>query len=389
MRPHPRLCLAGLLVAATVAATACASPAPPSQLTRIAIVTAPTAAQVQPRLSRADVDLLRAATATDTAWLDIVVAGDTAAGRHIDLTPRRVLDGGHTEVEHGPGRVFMTKATIDGLHSTLAALAPAAGTPDLLRAIGDAARLAPGGTMIVADSGVTTVDPLDLRVLGWDQDPGEIVSDLLRRGLVPDLRGWAVRFTGLGRVAGRQEPLPSPQLRWLADLWTAQCRAGGAASCTVAQPDLQDAPPTSTRQAPAVAVPDVKTVPGPAGERVTNLPASRLGFREGSWALGPDADSALVDVVAAARDGRHVVEVVGYVAFWGPEDYRAQLSTRRAQAVADRIVAAGVPAELVTAVGAGAADGAAASQNGGLFDEAKVSAAGLRRVVVTVRPSSR
>jgi outer membrane protein OmpA-like peptidoglycan-associated protein len=133
-------------------------------------------------------------------------------------------------------------------------------------------------------------------------------------------------------------------------------------------------------------VPDVATRHAADGSVVTTLPASRLGFTEGSWQLSADADHLLSDIVGTARDGRHAVEVTGYVAFWGSEAYRADLSTKRATAVADRLVASGVPASQVTAVGGGAADGPEASQTDGQFDEAKVRAAGLRRVVVTVRP---
>ena len=54
--------------------------------------------------------------------------------------------------------------------------------------------------------------------------------------------------------------------------------------------------------------------------------------------------------------------------------------------LSDLLAAEGVPVERITAIGRGASDGPDASLTGGVFDEAKVQAKGLRRVVVTVKP---
>jgi outer membrane protein OmpA-like peptidoglycan-associated protein len=386
MRSQP-LCRAVAVLTAVAMASACGSPTTQPPATHIVVVTAPTTSTVQPRLDAAAEEIVRRAAQTNHGSLDLVVAGDPADSRHVDLTPLRTTADGHSEIEHGPSRDGKVDAIVAGVRAALAALAPGSGAPDLLGAISTAARLGPPGVMVVADSGVSTTDPLDLRVLGWDQDPAGVVADLGARGFLPDLHSWTVRFTGLGHVAGTQPGLPPPQQRWLETLWTSLCRAGGASACLVAEPG-RDATPASTRAVPPVPVPPVTTARDRDGSQVTTFPASSLGFTEGSSALAPGADLALGAVVAAARDGHHAVSVVGYVAYWGSAAYRDGLSVKRARAVADRLVALGVPADLITAVGAGAGDGPAASQTNGVFDEAKVQRSGLRRVVVTVRPIS-
>jgi hypothetical protein len=376
--------LLSLSVLCAVALTACTVPASPSAQA-VVVVVAPRTTQPQPLLSDDDRMLLRNLAAVDGSTVRLLVAGADAAGRTVDLTPYRELGGGRREVEHGPRRDALIAAALATVDADLAAEAPTTGAPDLLGAVGHAAALNPGGTMIVQDSGIGTVDPVDMRVLGWDTPAGTVVKDLHTRGLIPDLTGWHVRFAGLGQVAGAQPEPPLPQRHWLAQLWLGICRAGGAVECVEAAA-TPGGPPRSTRVAPVVPVPDVITRKGADGTVVAVLPAARLGFTEGSAVLPADADPALDEVVALASSADYRVEVAGYVAYWGTADYRQELSTARAGAVADRIVSRGVPASLVDAVGRGAADGPDASRSRGVFDEAKVRAAGLRRVVITLTP---
>lgn len=385
--PSRRWFLALLLAAA--AAAGCAGPPAPPSLTRIAVVVAPTPSQPQPVLTAADRELLASAARTDAATFHLLVAGATAADRQVDLTPLRELPGGQTEIEYGPRREVLIGATIDGIAGALNELAPADGVPDLLGAIGDAAALGPAGTMLVKDSGLTTADPTDLVELGWDLAPATIVDDLRARGLVPDLTGWEVRFSGLGRVMGEQGEPALPQQRWLAELWLGICAAGGAAACSVEPVAETPEPPRATRAVPLVPIPDSPTMQRTEDDViVATLPASSLGFTEGSAELPVDADVALADVLAVARAGGHRIQVDGYVAHWGSEQYRAELSEDRAAAVAARLVALGVPADLVGTAGLGAADGPDASMTSGHFDEVKVRSAGIRRVVVTLTPRS-
>jgi outer membrane protein OmpA-like peptidoglycan-associated protein len=130
----------------------------------------------------------------------------------------------------------------------------------------------------------------------------------------------------------------------------------------------------------------VKTVRLVDGAVRTTLPDSRLGFAAGSADLDPDVDAELAPVVAAYRATPGPVRVEGFVAFWGDDAYRARLSQQRATAVAQALTRLGVAPSDVTAMGRGAADGPGASTTNGAFDEAKVVAAGIRRVVITIEP---
>ena len=143
-----------------------------------------------------------------------------------------------------------------------------------------------------------------------------------------------------------------------------------------------------TRSTPIVPVPQSHTARLPGGAVATTIPDSRLGFAPGSAVLAPGAEEALAPVVVAYRSAPGRVRVDGFVAFWGDEPSRAALSQARAAAVAAALVTLGVAAADVTATGRGAADGPAASMTGGRFDEAKVVAGGIRRVVVTIEPGN-
>lgn len=108
-----------------------------------------------------------------------------------------------------------------------------------------------------------------------------------------------------------------------------------------------------------------RTAPAPAPEPVTqtvtttyNLDANTtFGFdssslsEEGRAAIG----QVVVDVQNAQLDGAQYT-VTGYTDRLGREAYNQALSERRAQAVADELVAKGVPAGAITAVGMGSAN---------------------------------
>ena len=106
------------------------------------------------------------------------------------------------------------------------------GPMDLLSLISAATRAeSQPSTLIVVSSGLSTAGGFDLRQVGWDANPSLVASQLKALGLLPDLDGRQVVFSGLGDVAGRQHALPLPQQTTLESYWTAICRASGAASC--------------------------------------------------------------------------------------------------------------------------------------------------------------
>ena len=372
---------AGLLLATL--ATACTSEE--TAEVRVVAVTAVTDRQARPVLGERGLDAVRRAAESDRGTFTLVVAGAPELTRTVDLVARRDR-GGVTEVEHGPRRAGL----IDGLVATaadaVASAAPTAGRPDLLGALAEAARGVPG-TLLVLDSGITTTDPLDLRRLGWDGDPVAVIARLASADLLPDLRGWDVVLVGLGRVSGGQAAPGTAQQRWLERFWTTVCTAAGARSCTV-EPvlDAAAAPLPGVRSTAVVDVAAVATEDLPGGAVAATIPDSRLGFAPGSADLAPDAGEALAPVLDAYRRAPGAVRVEGFVAFWGDEGSRAALSQARADGVARLLVSLGVAPGDVSATGRGAADGPDASTTNGAFDEEKVVANGIRRVVVTVRP---
>jgi outer membrane protein OmpA-like peptidoglycan-associated protein len=79
-------------------------------------------------------------------------------------------------------------------------------------------------------------------------------------------------------------------------------------------------------------------------------------FATGQWTLLPIAQEKLNQVAAALREQtEQTITIEGYTDSVGADDQNQQLSLRRAQAVRDYLVAQGVPAERVQAVGRGEA----------------------------------
>lgn len=298
------------LVVSGLAVVAGCGTAPPPEV-RVVAVTAATDRQARPVLGSTGAAVLRAAAESDRGSLTVVVAGAPELTRTVDLTARRAGTG---QVEHGPRRAELIEERLAEAAAAVAGAVPAGGEPDIVAGIATAARGLPG-TLLVLDSGITTADPLDQRVLGWDGDPAELVERLRDADLLPDLRGWDVVLIGLGRVAGGQEAPGTAQLRWLERFWTAVCTAAGARSCTV-DPVLdppQD-PPAGIRSTALVPVPVVATAELPGGAVETTVPDSRLGFAPGSADLAPDAAAAFTPVLAAYGRGPARVTVAGYVA---------------------------------------------------------------------------
>jgi flagellar motor protein MotB len=359
----------------------------PTDPVRVVAVTAPTAQQARPVLGGEGIAVVRRAAESDRGTFSLIVAGAPQLAVTVDLVARRDRDGSD-EVEFGPRRPELIDDAVRRAAGAVSAVEVTAGPPDLWSALVEAVRGVPG-TLLVLDSGVTTTDPVDLRRLGWDGDPNAVIASLRAEDMLPELGGWDVVFVGLGRVSGDQTALGLPQQRWLERFWLAICAAGGARSCGTAPVlDSPSAPPEGTRSGPAVAVPQVRTVELAGGGVEATIPDSRLGFPPGSADLAPDAAEALAPVVDAYRRAPGRVEVAGYVAYWGDPASGVALSQARADAVARLLVSLGIPAVDVFPVGRGAADGIGASTVDGRFDEAKVVAAGICRVVITLSPRS-
>jgi outer membrane protein OmpA-like peptidoglycan-associated protein len=106
-------------------------------------------------------------------------------------------------------------------------------------------------------------------------------------------------------------------------------------------PTAVEGPPAAREHPPALSEPESKPLePPPARLRLPLLHFEFAGTR-----LTPDSELRLAEIVAELRkrpDER--VEVAGHADALGSKSYNQELSLRRARAVADRLVAAGIDA---------------------------------------------
>jgi OmpA family len=223
---------------------------------------------------------------------------------------------------------------------------------DLLAALDLAARTIHSkktkpSTIVVVDSGLSTLPPLDFTREGMlGADPQDVVESLQKQDALPDLADIDVVWQGMGDTAAPQEPLSNGQRKNLQAIWDAVVTAAGG-TVTVEEHPLTEPG--------AEGLPPVTPVPLPAGP---------------SCAAGS-------------------VTLTGTTADVGDKPGQVELSTKRAAAVARVLAGLGVPSSSMTAKGVGsdfpgyvndhtpdgALDPAAAAQN--------------RKVIVTPSPGRR
>jgi outer membrane protein OmpA-like peptidoglycan-associated protein len=350
----------------------------------VVLVVSGTRSEPSPTLPPTVVDALETtADATEGDASAVVVSADGTARTVLPLTPHRA-DG---SVEHGLQRPRLVAQNVAAVEDAAAGVTAKKDGLDLLEGISTGVRGARPGLLVVVSNGLSTSGGLDLRQVGWNADPATVATQLRERGVLEDLRGWHVVFTGLGDAAGDQPPLPKPARDTLTAYWTAICTASGAASCAVDATPAHGAAPRGTATVPVVPIPGLSSVVGPHGEVTTTITDELLGFRGDSAEVSP-AGRALLGQVAgqiratlAAHPDAPVV-VHGYTA--DPPGYSpdrlARLARARSEAVVAVLVAAGVPTTNLHAVGDGPAPGMTAVVDGH-FDE--FLGARMRRVEIT------
>jgi outer membrane protein OmpA-like peptidoglycan-associated protein len=348
----------------------------------IVVMASATANEPGPVLASGDAALLYHAGAISTDVVAYVMDPNTGQPTRVPLTPRRP-DG---QVDWGPGRGERLAGNVSRVQQLLnreAATKPF----DLLAEISAARRVTSSpATLIVVSSGLSTAGALDMRQVGWDVNPAAIAAQLKHEGLLPDLTGWHVIFSGLGDTAGRQSPLPLPQRTTLTALWTAICRAARAESCTADEITRPERPSRSTTPVPVVQVPRVVSIHAPDGSTTEIVPTAAF-FVFNSAQLLPDADAILSPVATEARTHHLAVSVTGYASpDGGTDNYNNALSARRAIAVAARLMALGIPAhEIINVIGEGTADETShACYRRNSLDETVCGK--LRRVVILLSP---
>ncbi|MGH3279623.1 MAG: OmpA family protein [Trebonia sp.] len=341
-----------------------------------------TANEPTPELSGTDLSMLTSAAGASTQATAYIVNPTTGVAATEPLTPLRP-DG---QVDYGPSRDSTMAQNVQRVQDILSREA-ADGPFDLLAMIGNAVRATAGaGTLLIVSSGVSTAGGFDLRHVGWDANPATIAAALKQRGLLPDLTGWRVIFSGLGDTYGRQPALPLPQRATLTGYWLAICHAANAKQCGTDDLTRPDPAPRSTVPVPVVPVPTVTSVTGPKNSTGISVPSDTL-FRFGSATLLPGADRVLGPLATRAKAGGQRVSIAGYASpDGGSAAYNRVLSRHRADAVETRLIALGVPAsQIISVQGLGTAGvSPQACRVNGQTDEAKC--AQFRRVVILLYP---
>lgn len=368
-------------VAAAALGSAVACSPPPTR----AMVIALSATAAEPAASLTPVEEALLSWALDArqpgdAMVDVIVSGRDEV-MHFDLTPMQG-DAVQRVEEKAEAK---TKTRLRELTAEVSTLTSGQSGLDLLALLDRSGQhTSDGDSILVQSSGVQTVDPIDLRVLGWDFNADTAAAQLAEKNLVPDLSGRQVTFTGLGLAMGSQPTLTRPARVQVEQLWLAICRAGGAASCEVAP-----TPPDLTASAASLSVP-VVPVGGLSTEceiRTLSVPAAAT-FAGDSAALREDADRVLAPIAAALRQCPQgaMVSVVGHAAdpTAGGID-GTQLSLDRARAIQNRLVALGAPAQVFTDVrGVGDTEPKVENWIDGEFSEALASL--NRRVDISMLP---
>lgn len=234
-----------------------------------------------------------------------------------------------------------------------------AGGADTLGAIAVAARAVRTGggapIVLVADSGLSTVAPLDFTATGvLSADPAEVATFLERTNALPDLSGVTVVLAGIGATTGPQTPLTDPQIARVRAVYRAVLTAAGA-GCVTFLDTVPDRTPADSPHAVAtvpVPTPPVFTTPTAVFDNDT------LRFLpESEQFADPDtARTVLAPVASALRDDPALgLRITGTTSTGIPGSGRdrIELSTARAESVRGLLIAQGIAADRLTALGVG------------------------------------
>lgn len=249
------------------------------------------------------------------------------------------------------------QAFMNAVHQEVSRLPATAPQADPLTAVSRAAAAAgSGGTVVLIDSGLQTVAPLDFtRADLLDADPGTLIAQLKAAGELPDLSGRTVILDGIGYTAPPQVPLDEDQRDHLTELWLQIARAAGAASVQIipapnTNPSGPGLPPVSTVNVPAPANVHLGCSQQsvlPDDGAVGFLPNSTT-FRDESAARA--VLTRIADWLRANPDTS--ARLTGSIAHYGADDGTG-LSLGRAQRIRSALVELGAAPGQVTAAGAG------------------------------------
>lgn len=285
----------------------------------------------------------------------------------LDGAPQSVFNQAYTPSGANPGAqkqsydnyVNTLNAVLAGTSNSATDIRAQVAQANDIRAIDVAAsdlREAGGGNLIMLDSGLQTIAPLDFRTGLLADDPQTIASYLKGADELPQLKGIHVEFSGLGWTASPQASLGIASKNKLVQIWTAIADAAGASCVAIdpAQPNSHSAPS---------GLPPVSLVLPPKPQPVhvkscstTNLDdKNNVGFEFDSIEFrDPSGARAtlqkLADVITSTGES---VSLTGATSSEGTDAYNRRLSLERAQAVQAMLTRLGVPANRITTAGDG------------------------------------
>jgi len=219
-----------------------------------------------------------------------------------------------------------------------------------------AAAAGPRGTVVLLDSGVQTVAPLDFKVQGLlDADPEAVVRALSSDGYLPDLNGYTVVLAGIGYTAAPQSPLDDRRRANLVRIWEKIASAAGATVETVTSPNTAAALDNMPTVSP-VAVPPTDVIRIGCNTESILSNDGTVGFLPDSTTFvnGGLARRALAEFAAFLKQNRDAqARLVGTVAHYGTDLGDGGLSRLRAQRVRDVLIDLGADGGRIVAHGAG------------------------------------
>lgn len=379
------LLIVATLMVGMLPACGTASPSPSS----ITIVATATAAEPRPSLPdgvrAALVSMAKASKGEGQATVRLITTADTPAIAE-DLTPLRP----NGQVQHATADADrQIGQAVDRVAAQLHNAASPVSGFGLLPLL-DLAGQMPHSAIHVLSSGATTDEPTAFQRLGFGADPVAVVDSIEQQGGLPNLSGHDVTFHGLGSAAGSQPRFQPAERAALERFWLTVCQRAHGDSCTVAREAPTDEPPLAALPVPVVPVAIITTADGCPVSATFSDADTALRFGPDSDVVPQGADATLrplVDTVSRCHIER--IDIDGYIADTGNGDTRDNLAGRRARAVADALLALGLPPGVLGSVtGKGASNPVVPNFTNGRFDETKAEQ--NRRVeLVFTRPVAR
>jgi outer membrane protein OmpA-like peptidoglycan-associated protein len=353
---------AGLLASASLITTACASPrACPTGPVTPGLAVAVGNRTGSPRPSwpvQLDSRLARVIKVTEQETADhqpvmtgvtfVRVDGNPAVGCVMTYDANAANGTAQNDASHG----FM-----DQVHQEVAKIEAGYPQADPLTSLSRAGAAAgPGGTVVLIDSGVQTVPPLDFAKDDLlDADITTVVSRLRAAGELPHLRGQTVFLDGIGYTAAPQAPLDESQRDHLVGLWQQIAYAGGAAHVQVITTPDTDAAQGGLLPVSSVPVPPPDDVALGCNRQSVLPDDGAVGFMPGSTTFRQpgEANTVLARIAGWLRHHPSAdASLTGSIAHYG-RDSGNGLSGARAGKIRSVLIQLGASPGQVTAAGVG------------------------------------